>query len=207
MRQDEEQILSRHVKIRRNRERIATALLVTGFSLLGSASILLFLSWHLYNTHNWTPVHVPLSLSATQITRAEFVADMDTTYFVQIDLKRAENSEVTGEPSIAWTVTHENRSVGEEYSGQYWGETIGYEIGTFRGKSGQKYSLEAHVKHDSPLLRVLDPHLQIAVTPIDNERYMVFCAMMDWLSMFIFLIAIFCLVLSRRRTTTRYCNA
>jgi hypothetical protein len=177
-----------------------------GLSFLAVAVMLYFLSWRMLNAHQWTPVRVPLVLSASQVTRAEFVADMKTTYFVQVDLKRCMpfgKQEAMGIPQIDWTIKQGNTSVGQHYSGRYWGKTIGYEIGTFHSEVGKQYVVEARVKQDATAFQIFNPQFEICVTPVDYVRYYVKSMLLGGLSFFVFLVSVVCLVVgwfqSRRR--------
>ena len=167
-----------------------------GLILLVVTGSLCFVSRRAFNAHNWTPVSIPLPLSASQITQATFVADMDTTYFVQIDLKRRlpfEKIKTLGQPSVEWTVKQGSSSVGEDYSGEYWGESMmGYEIGDFPGRAGRQYRVEVCIRKNARAFKVLDPHLQIAVTPIDTEKYLLQGSVLAFMSLCLFLSSLAC---------------
>jgi len=123
---------------------------------------------------------------------ATFTADASDTYNVQIDLKRNLpfediNALVGGwadpdkpphpgppRPEIVWTVNNvaeADRST--SWGSQYWGETVGVEIGHFKAVAGQRYTVTVRVVKPSPAVQVLDPQLQVALTYILQPLYYV----------------------------------
>jgi hypothetical protein len=127
------------------------------YSLLIAAGLIFLVSRYTMNAHRRSLVRVPLALNTSQATTAEFVADLDTIYFVQIDLRRNlpfEELQKIHLPKIIWSVISQGRNVGQEYSGQYWGETVGYIVGKFEGVAGHKYQLCQTPRKSEPLRAV-----------------------------------------------------
>ncbi|MCW3100602.1 MAG: hypothetical protein JWL77_6220 [Chthonomonadaceae bacterium] len=142
--------------------------------------------------HNWMPVRIPIRFDKQNTVSATFTADASNTYNVQIDLKRNLpfediNALVGGwadpdkpphagppRPEIVWTVNNVaevDRST--SWGGQYWGETVGLEIGHFKAVAGQRYTVTVQVIKPSPAVQVLDLHLQVALTYILQPLYYV----------------------------------
>jgi hypothetical protein len=132
--------------------------------------------------HNWTPVKIPIRFDKPNTVSATFTADASATYEVQIDLKRnlpfEDMNAFTGSwvdpdkpphagpphPEIVWSVTNVPEADRAQYwRGQYWGETVGLEIGRFKAVAGRRYTVTVRVVKPSPTVQVLDPHLQVAL--------------------------------------------
>ena len=94
-----------------------------------------------------------------------------------------------------WTVKNGGRSVGQEYSGQYSGEAVGHIVGKFKGVARQRYILEAHVSQDAPAFQVLQPHLEIRVTPPDFKAALIQSAMLKMLSGVLCIVAVVCMAI------------
>lgn len=143
--------------------------------------------------HNWTPVKIPLQFDKENTVSASFTAEMSETYKVQIDLKRHLpfediNAFVGGwadpdkpphqgppRPEIVWTVNDVREADQFQYwHDQYWGETVGLEIGQFKAVAGHRYTVTLQVIKPSPTVQVLDPHLQIALIHTLESMYMAF---------------------------------
>jgi len=141
---------------------------------------------------NWMPVRIPIRFDKRNTVSATFTADASDTYNVQIDLKRNLpfddiNALVGGwtdpdkpphpgpaRPEIVWTVNDVlEADQSTSWGGQYWGETVGVEIGHFRAIAGHRYTVTVQVVKPSPAVQVLDPHLQVALTNILWPRYYV----------------------------------
>lgn len=59
-----------------------------GFGLLAATGVLFCWSIHTLRAHDWTPVRVPMTMTASHETRAAFVADIDAGYDVQVGFRR-----------------------------------------------------------------------------------------------------------------------
>jgi len=142
--------------------------------------------------NNWMPVRVPIRFDKQNTVSVTFTADASNTYNVQIDLKRNLpfediNALVGGwagpdkpphpgppRPDIVWTVNNVAEGDRSTYWGsQYWGETVGVEIGHFKAVAGQRYTVTVRVVKPSPAVQVLDPHLQVALTYVLQPLYYV----------------------------------
>jgi hypothetical protein len=72
-------------------------------------------------------------------------------------------------PDIVWSVTEEGepkRGVlhwqPAAWSGTYWGETVGCQIGEFAGTAGRTYAVVTEVRKAAPPLQVMHPRLVIS---------------------------------------------
>jgi hypothetical protein len=151
------------------------------------------------NAHRRSLVRVPLALNTSQATTAEFVADLDTIYFVQIDLRRNlpfEELQKIHLPKIIWSVISQGRNVGQEYSGQYWGETVGYIVGKFEGVAGHKYQLRIQLQQNAFYLGKLNPYVIVVVAPNKLKRHFLISWLLAYLSILLIVIAFGCLLFS-----------
>ena len=142
--------------------------------------------------HNWTPVNIPIRFDKPNTVSATFTADASDTYLVQIDLKRnlpfEDISAFVGgwadpdkpphsgppRPEIVWTVNHvpeADRTT--SWVSQYWGETVGVEIGHFKAVAGRRYTVTVQVVKPSPSAQALDPHVHVALTYVLEPLYYV----------------------------------
>lgn len=151
----------------------SSKVLQMGAFLLLASAVALFYADRATRARKWVPVDMPLALSAGSRTEATFTADHRADYYVQVDLMRAlpfEQLAAMGCPPVECTVTEDGRSVGQPFSGGYWGATVGFRIARFKAVAGKQYSAGVEVTRDASPFRPLAPRLRIEVNPAVQKR-------------------------------------
>lgn len=126
----------------------------------------------------WTPVRMPIRLTAGQTASAEFTSDQDAGCAVLVDLKRRlpfDQLAQISPPELSIQVSSNGRPVsfnrykharytGESASSNWdtWGDDFFEQVfGNFNVVTGRRYTIQVGVRQAVPKLRGLDPHLVV----------------------------------------------
>ena len=157
------------------------ALVALGLGILGA--------WDWWTkTRIFTPLRVPLPLTAGESISPEFKINYDATYLIEIEVQKTLPSETLHcllgleadttrckelplPVALSWTLTNKDQVIKRGSSSEL--HTVPAETGTvsrvvgeFQGKAGQKYYLQAAITTDDTPLASADPHLKITVASI-----------------------------------------
>jgi hypothetical protein len=174
---------------------------------------------------DWVPVKTAMRFDKQGTLTATFTPELSQTYAVQIDLERtipfeeivvftasppdgnASRSIGPARPQIVWSIDNQPHYITELcWRGQYWGPTIGLELGSFQAIADQPCTVKLQTITPSLAAQVLNPHLQIALSPGVPYKHYEPGMVLEAFGMFAFLIgALFAVIeaKSQKRLRTR----
>jgi hypothetical protein len=152
-----------------------------GYALAVVAFLLVIGAALTYSESQGSELRTPLPLAVgRQITR-QFRTRTDGVYLVEIDLKRnlpfAQLQHFLAKPPpVSWSVQSAGKSVGKPMPvgkplfDAYWSGDFGYTVGQFHAERGRIYRVQAGFQQTSPTLALLNPNLQVELSPVQMEQ-------------------------------------
>ena len=157
----------------------------TGFCLV-AVGVLTFGGWALWSaTRTYIPVNMPIPMAVGHVQTPEFAVNLNMPYNIRIEAQKtisfdtlncmmgmAPEPQKCERPSVidaAWTLRSYGKVVAQgssrnETGGAWAADTIERQIGSFHGRSGQRYLLDVNILSDGTSLEPARPRLRVEVT-------------------------------------------
>jgi hypothetical protein len=161
---------------------LGVTLVIVGLSIFGARAV-----WS--KTRTWALVDTPISLSEHQVLTSDFKSNLKALYVIEIEVEKKnipfetlncllgmENTHlencrnVSSVVIVSWVlssqgVTVAHGSTEDARGGDWGGDTIARQVGSFSADKGRHYTLDIKVLTDGSRLAVGNPRLKVGAHP------------------------------------------
>jgi hypothetical protein len=176
-------------------------LAIVGVTLLVIGILPALYAAYRFYSHNWTPLAVPIALTAGNVQTPDFVVDNTGTYVVKMafdplrvgrleclvgdQLFKNDCDTVGSGLDLGWAVRQGNQTIIDigTFRPQGFGRGAGEvteDLGQFEGTRGERYKISLRIRHASAELNDSHPRLKIEAHRVYWERWIIFFQVGIW---------------------------